>query len=162
MPKLGSIWVDDHITDAIRDDRLVVFAGAGVSMGPPGNLPDFLKLANDVAAGTGLAPTKNEPIDRFLGRLAHTGVDVHQRAAQLLSSPTSEPTGLHADLLRLFRDPDRVRLVTTNFDQHFEAAAQTVFGRCPETFRAPALPLRRDFRGLVHVHGALTHPPRWY
>ncbi len=158
MPNLGPLQINDRILDAIRDDRLVVFAGAGVSMGEPANLPNFVKLANDIAAGTGLALQEQEPVDRFLGQLEHKGVKVHQLAAQLLSNPTSSPTELHLDLMRLFRSPDCVRLVTTNFDRHFETAAQTVFGTCPETFRAPALPLGRDFRGLVHVHGALTHP----
>lgn len=158
MPKLGPIWIDDRILDAIRDDRLVVFAGAGVSMGPPANLPDFVELANYVAVGTGLVLTEKEPIDRFLGRLAHKGVDVRQRAAQRLSDPVSTPTALHLDLMRLFRKPDRVRLVTTNFDLHFQTASQTVFAQCPDVFRAPALPLGRDFHGLVHVHGAVTHP----
>ncbi len=155
MPKLGPIQIDDRILDAIRDDRLVIFAGAGVSMGPPADLPDFVTLANAIAAGTGLVRAENEPIDRFLGRLE---VKVHQRAAQQLSNPASLPTALHLDLMRLFRCSDRVRLVTTNFDLHFEAAAQSVFGTYPEVFHAPALPLGRDFRGLVHVHGAITHP----
>lgn len=159
MPKLGPIWIDDRILDAIRDDRLVVFAGAGVSMGPPANLPDFVKLAKDIAAGTGLVLTEMEPIDRFLGLLAHKGVEVHQRAAHRLSDPESAPTALHLNLMRLFSKPDRVRLVTTNFDLHFQTASQTVFGQCPRAFCAPALPLGGDFRGLVHVHGALTHPP---
>ena len=39
--KLGAIDFDDRILDALRDDKLVVFAGAGVSMGPPSNLPNF-------------------------------------------------------------------------------------------------------------------------
>lgn len=159
MPKLGPIWIDDRILDAIRDDRLVVFAGAGVSMGPPANLPDFVKLAKDIAAGTGLVLTEMEPIDRFLGLLAHQGVEVHQRAAHRLSDPESAPTALHLNLMRLLSKPDRVRLVTTNFDLHFQTASQTVFGQCPRAFCAPALPLGGDFRGLVHVHGALTHPP---
>lgn len=158
MPKLGSLQIDNSILDAIRDDRLVIFAGAGVSMGPPANLPDFVKLANSIAVGTGLEQAMGESIDRFLGRLAHKGIKVHQLAAQQLSKPASTPTSLHLDLLRLFRSHDRVRIVTTNFDLHFEAAAQTIFDKCPEIFRAPALPLGRDFRGLVHVHGALTHP----
>lgn len=162
MPKLGPIQIDNSILDAIRDDRLVIFAGAGVSMGPPANLPDFGKLANDIAAGTSLVRAEKEPVDRFLGRLKHTGVEVHQRAKQRLSNPTSPvsaPTALHFDLTRLYRNPESLRLVTTNFDLHFEAAAQTIFGRCPDVYRAPALPLGRYFRGLVHVHGALTHPP---
>lgn len=158
MSKLGPIHVDDSILDAIRDDRLVVFAGAGVSMGSPANLPSFSKLAEDVAAGTGVARTDKEPFDRFLGRLAHKKVKVHQLAAQRLSDSVSTPTALHLDLIRLFRKADCVRLVTTNFDLHFETAAQKIFEQSAAVFRAPALPLGRDFRGLVHVHGALTHP----
>lgn len=157
MPKLGSLQIDDGILDAIRDDRLVIFAGAGVSMGSPANLPDFPTLANDIAVSTGVPREENEPVDRFLGRLAHKGIKVHQLAAQHLSKQ-GNPTPLHLDLLRLYRSTDRVRIVTTNFDLHFETAAQTVFNKCPEVFRSPALPLGRDFRGLVHVHGALTHP----
>ena len=44
MTKLGTIEFDDCILDALRDDRLVVFAGAGVSMGPPSNLASFWEL----------------------------------------------------------------------------------------------------------------------
>ena len=29
---------------------------------------------------------------------------------------------------------------------------------CPEVLRAPALPLGNDFNGIVHVHGAISHP----
>lgn len=153
MTKLGAIEFDDRILDALRDDKLVVFAGAGVSMGPPSNLASFWKLTSDIAQGTGLEPT--EPLDRFLGQLHHRKVAVHERAAQLLSPAGSAPNTLHQDLLRLFRTVERVRLVTTNFDLHFETAASTLFGSTPEVYRAPALPLGYDFTGIVHVHGAL-------
>lgn len=153
MTKLGAIEFDDCILDALRDDRLVVFAGAGVSMGPPSNLASFWKLTCDIAQGTGLAPT--EPLDRFLGQLHHRKMAVHERAAQLLSPEGSSPNALHHDLLRLFRTVDRVRLVTTNFDLHFETAANALFGAVPDVYHAPALPLGYDFSGIVHVHGAL-------
>lgn len=153
MTKLGAIEFDDCILDALRDDRLVVFAGAGVSMGPPSNLASFWKLSSDIAQGTGLVPS--EPLDRFLGQLHHRNVAVHERAAQLLSPAGSAPNALHHDLLRLFRTADRVRLVTTNFDLHFESAANTLFGAVPDVYRAPALPIGYDFSGIVHVHGAL-------
>ena len=158
MLKLGPIHVNNNILDAIRNEQLVIFAGAGVSMGSPAHLPDFNKLANKIAEGSGLIIEENEPIDRFLGRLAHIGVKVSQRAIQLLSNPESAPTALHLSLMRLFRHSESVRLVTTNFDLHFETAAQNIFGRELDVFSAPALPLGRDFRGLVHVHGKLTHP----
>lgn len=153
MTRLGAIEFDDRILDALRDDRLIVFAGAGVSMGEPANLPSFSKLASDIAQGTGREPGKL--LDRFLGQLHHDGVAVHERAAQLLSPAESTPNGLHVDLLRLFRTADRVRLVTTNFDLHFESAASNLFGTVPEVYGAPALPRGHDFAGIVHLHGAL-------
>lgn len=153
MTKLGPIIFDDSILDALRDDRLVVFAGAGVSMGPPSSLASFWKLTCDIAQGTGLVPS--EPLDRFLGELNHRKVAVHERAANFLSPVGSAPNVLHHDLLRVFQTVDRVRLVTTNFDQHFETAANAIFGASPVVYRAPALPLGYDFSGIVHVHGAL-------
>lgn len=153
MTKLGAINFDDCILDALRDDQLIVFAGAGVSMGPPSNLSDFWRLAGDIAQGTGSTPS--EPLDRFLGQLQHSKVAVHERAAQLLSPPESFPNVLHYDLLRMFQTAERVKLVTTNFDLHFETAANELFGTDLETYRAPALPLGYDFSGIVHIHGAL-------
>lgn len=155
MTKLANVHFDDCVLDALRNDKLVVFAGAGVSMGPPSNLASFWQLASDVAQNTGLAPA--EPLDRFLGQLQHRGVAVHERAAQLLSPEGSAPNALHIDLLRLFSTVGRIRLVTTNFDLHFETAAETLFGSVPEVYRAPALPLGYDFTGIVYVHGALPH-----
>jgi SIR2-like domain len=50
-----------------------------------------------------------------------------------------------------------VRLVTTNFDNHFAAAAAEMWaGENPEIFAAPALPIGGDFLGLVHLHGSVT------
>jgi hypothetical protein len=153
MTKLGPIDFDDCILDALRDDRLVVFAGAGVSKGPPSDLDSFWELTCHIARSTGLEPS--EPLDRFLGHLHHRKVAVHERAAKLLSPAASAPNALHHDLLRLFQTADRIKLVTTNFDLHFETAANALFGAVPDVHRAPALPLGYDFSGIVHVHGAL-------
>lgn len=153
MTKLGTIEFDDRILDALRDNQLVVFAGAGVSMGHPSNLASFWKLACDIALGTNFKPF--EPLDRFLGQLHHHNIAVHERAAKFLSPTRSTPNELHYDLIRMFRTADCVRLVTTNFDLHFEAAAHAIFGTAPDVYRAPALPLGYNFSGIVHVHGAL-------
>lgn len=157
MPRLGNLEFDERILDAIKAGRLVVFAGAGVSMGPPSSLASFWKLAEKIARGTGLTP--EAPLDRFLGVLQHRGVAVNDRAAELLSPQGSAPTELHRSLIRLFGTADRVKLVTTNFDLHFETAAHEAFGTCPDVYRAPALPLGYNFNGIVHVHGALSHTP---
>lgn len=155
MPRLGNLNFDYQILEAIRDGRFVVFAGAGVSMGPPSNLDSFWTLAEKVARGTGSTP--EDPLDRFLGVLQHKGVAVHARAVDLLSPPGSAPTALHRDLIRLFGSADRIKVVTTNFDLHFETAANAIFNLEPAVYRAPALPLGYDFQGIVHVHGALPH-----
>ena len=40
---INNIDFPNHIIDAIRNDKLVVFAGAGVSRGKPTSLPDLIK-----------------------------------------------------------------------------------------------------------------------
>ena len=156
--KIAGIDFPSPLLSALRNGELVIFAGAGVSMGKPACLPSFKELAEKIAQGTGEVLQKEEPEDRFLGRLHNKGVKVHERAVQELSRNNPKPTDLHRDLLRLYqKNGEQVRVVTTNFDLLFEAAAQDVFGAVPEVFRAPALPLGRDFNGIVHVHGALSH-----
>lgn len=156
--KITGIEFPEPLCTALRDGKLVVFAGAGVSMGNPANLPNFKDLASAIALGTGLLLEDPEPVDRFLGRLQHQKVDVHARAAEELSKDNPHPTELHRDLLRLCSDAGQIRIVTTNFDLLFEQAAKDVFNFRPEVFRAPALPLGRSFNGIVHIHGSVSHP----
>ena len=136
----------------------MVFAGAGVSMGPPAGLPDFRRLAEQVAEGTGQSIGNGETEDRFLGRLKDRGADVRQKAAEILQRNNPEPTTLHQNLLRLFSQPGDVRIVTTNFDDLFGRAALGQFNSSPELFKAPALPLGNRFRGIVHLHGSVNEP----
>ena len=163
--KLGEIDFPSKLIEAIRDGELVVFAGAGVSMGAPANLPDFGALADKIAEGTGEMRGEGEEIDQFLGRLSkdfdsdEDGVKVHKIAADVLKKGDPKPSSLHLDILRLFRGNTRkTRLVTTNFDLLFEIAAYDVFDPRPSVFSAPALPRGSDFTGIVHVHGDIGDP----
>ncbi len=156
--KIAEIEFPDPLSAALRNGKLVIFAGAGVSMGEPACLPDFEGLADRIAAGTGQTKQDAEPVDRFLGTLQHAGVEVHALAAEALSRGNLRPTELHRDLLRLSSGVGQVRVVTTNFDQLFEQASKDVLDSSPEVFRAPALPLGNDFQGIVHVHGEVSHP----
>ena len=146
------------LLNALRDGELVIFAGAGVSMGEPACLPNFKHLAQMIAQEGVQELQDGEEIDRFLGRLQHGDVKVHERAAEVLSRDGLEPTELHRNLLRLYPDAGPVHVVTTNFDLLFERATEEVFGSVPEGFRAPALPLGRQFNGIVHLHGAVSTP----
>ena len=158
MAKFGSLNINDTILKALRDNRLVVFAGAGVSMGNPSGLPSFVELAKEISKGTGIHLDKKEPVDRFLGNLQYKGIDIKERAVEILTRPNSKPNSLHYDLLRLFRTKENIRLVTTNFDHHFETAACDLFGELPAVYRAPALPLGYDFDGIIYIHGSVTKP----
>ena len=156
--RIGGVNFPEALLKALRDGRLVVFAGAGVSMGPPANLPDFRELARQVAEGTGLSIGEFEQEDRFLGRLEEYGTAVHQIAVQHLLRNSPEPTELHRSLLRLYRRTEDIRLVTTNFDLLFEEAANNLFNLGPKIFHAPVLPLGERFQGLVHIHGSVNEP----
>ena len=158
----SEIRFPEALRAALRNDELVVFAGAGVSIGSPACLPDFRTLADSIAEVSGKARHDGETDDAFLGRLDNAGVQVHARAARLLQKnrygkPPS-PTNLHRDLVRLYPEPDEVRIVTTNFDPLLGDAARALFSDPPDLFRAPALPLGRAFNGIVHVHGCLDRP----
>ena len=156
--KIAGIDFPGALLNALRDGELVVFAGAGVSMGEPACLPSFKNLAKTIAKGTGKTLHCRDPIDRFLGELQHEGVKVHERAAEILSRNGLEPTELHRNLLKLYSGVEQIRVVTTNFDLLFEQAAENLFGNVLEVFRAPALPLGRQFNGIVHLHGAVSTP----
>lgn len=155
--KIASIDFPDAVLAALRDGNLVIFAGAGVSRGEPACLPDFADLARKIAEATGESFDKKESPERFLGRLEHSGVKVHERAEDMLAQYDSRPTDMHVDLLRLSPNARSVRIVTTNFDRLFEQAAKDVLESIPTVYQAPALPLGRDFNGIVHVHGAVGH-----
>jgi hypothetical protein len=158
MQLTSSLTLPDELERARVDGNLVVFAGAGVSMGHPANLPDFLRLAKEITQPTRpLSARDKSALDRYLGRAERkSGILVQERARDILGNALSSHTPVHEYLLGLFESADRVRLITTNFDLHFSGAADQVFGLSRvRRYVGPALPPGRDFRGIVQLHGAL-------
>ncbi len=45
---LGGITIPEPLLTAYEEGRLVIFTGAGISMGPPSNLPNFMGLAEQI------------------------------------------------------------------------------------------------------------------
>lgn len=156
--KFGKVDFPKPLLDDLRDNKLVVFAGAGVSMGKPSCLPNFESLTRQIADGTGITKCKSENHEQFLGRLKDGGTNVHEIAKNVLSREGLKYAPLHKDLLRLYRKDQSIRLVTTNFDLLFEKAAKGIFDNGLQVFCAPALPLGRNFNGLIHVHGSVRQP----
>lgn len=151
-----TLTIPDDLEAARAAGELVIFAGAGVSVPPPSNLPNFVQLAKEI--GEPLIPLSKQyeaSLDRYLGRAALAGLDVQARARQLLSAGGSH-TAMHEHLLALFGGPDRLRLVTTNFDTHFSTALAALYPRSKvRTYVGPALPPGQHFRGVAQLHGSL-------
>ncbi len=149
----GRIKIPATLYESLKLGECVIFAGAGVSMGPPANYPNFQDLVRKIANGSIPTDLRNKPFDHILGRLEDRGLLVHELARDILSDASSSPNEIHKDILRLFHN-QRVRIVTTNFDQHFTNAANEIgLGSLP-IYSSPALPMGNSFDGIVHLHGS--------
>jgi hypothetical protein len=136
---------------------LLVFAGAGVSMGAPSDLPNFVRLAEQILKRA-LSDDEASRLDNTLGVSGMSQEALELECRRILDRPGSAPTGLHTGILGLFTGPDTVRVVTTNYDKHFTTAAVRAFPEPVREYVGPALPLGRDFSGIVHLHGSLDAP----
>lgn len=154
------IDIPKELNDALAAGKLVVFAGAGVSMQPPHGFRPFDQLV--LSIGENVDPSgkckglmgNGESCEAALGRLADVG-DVHEACASQLKDATC--SDLHKNILRLFGRVDDIRMVTTNFDKRFEKAASEIDAK-PRVYVAPALPKGGSFKGIVHLHGCIDWP----
>lgn len=167
MPKFvkaGPV-VPDELVQSLEDDRVVIFCGAGISIGA--GLPSYEGLVEycyDELAET--LPHKKAPEwlwpDRMLSSLEGKFGRAQVRDAVrkcLSAAPTS--LDMHKAILRLakLRRDTGFRLVTTNFDTLFEQArAEWQFGR--DLHSGPILPIPRNdkamtWRSVVYLHGRL-------
>ena len=154
----NGVRLPDELRIALDEDQLVVFAGAGISMPPPSNLPLFNGLVSQISGG---ATVEAGLEDRCLGKLAREReTNVHAAAVNIVYGEHTAPTVLHREILRLFGSAEKVRLVTTNFDDHFSTTARKLFRKDRlREFCAPALPLGDNFSGLVYLHGSARIDP---
>jgi hypothetical protein len=149
------VEIDDSLVGALRDGKLVIFAGAGISMGAPTKLPSFDQLAGELGAAAKVDRHDHELVERYLGRIADSGFPLHEQTSARIEK-ASAPNRLHEALVELARVGKRVRIVTTNFDLHLSQCAEKILG--PDSlleYFAPALPLGDDFEGIVYLHGAI-------
>lgn len=160
----GGVTLPRVVEDAFAANELVFFCGAGVSSAPPSELPGFRGLARDVATGLGhpdLVPKdRTIPVqfDVVMGKLNEISGDIHNRVSSRLKVAVT-PNDYHRDIWQIARAQGNTpRLVTTNFDLLFEAAAAEL--SIPTSpYVAPTLPLGDDFSDLVHLHGVVDPPP---
>lgn len=160
--------IPDALLQAHEEGRVVFFCGAGISY--PAGLPGFKGLVREIYRRNGTTPSDIERAaldrDHFDGtldllerRLPGQRLAVRRALAQTLkpSLRLKGATGSHAALLRLAHNRDgALRLVTTNFDRVFHAAAKRT-GQPFQAYTAPMLPIPKSSRwnGLVYLHGLL-------
>lgn len=149
----GGVVIPSGLSNALENGELVVFVGAGASVDPPSSLPLFNGLTEEVLrlAQSSDTPDPDGRYDVQLGDLEDDGFDVCQAVRTVIGAAGSSPNRWHRAIVELWDTRDSVRVVTTNYDQHIEALA----GQQSDVWVSPALPLGRDFAGVVHLHGSL-------
>lgn len=166
--QFGGVSIPDSVFEAALSSNLVIFAGAGVSVSPPVNLPLFNSLVDQIKSAVDPGnflrerkhklvkknPIYTETPEQYLSYLEHEGKNI-RRACSVLVDPHGQFTDLHTNILRLLDTNCHVRLVTTNFDNCFENSME-VLGCETKVFASPALPLGKGINGVVHLHGVYS------
>lgn len=153
---ISGIDFPEELTKAIKQNKLVVFVGAGVSVGKPTNLPSFTELVHYIAEETEFSfDEKINQHDSFLGKLEHHGIDVKRKTSEYLISKKAKPNELHKSIINLFGTKYSIRVVTTNYDHMLENVLKK---KSFSIYNTPALPLGNDFEGIVHIHGNQSDP----
>src|SRR6266508_4290965 len=155
---LGGVEIPNTLIEARLDGRLVIFAGAGVSVPRPSGIPTFDDMVATIQEESGQPRRKSEPLDAFLGRVNASGYRVHERVERIIRSAGSE-NALHRAIVGLFGEPAHLRVVTTNFDRLLTRAAEGRWSPVVQEYVAPALPLGEDAKGIVYLHGAVGDDP---
>lgn len=157
MRLTNDVDIPNDLLAAARDGRLVLFVGAGVSISAPSSLPLYDGLARSIARALGEEYDDTLTPDRFLGQLMQTHPLVKDQVRAITGSAQSLPNDNHRALARLVTAAG-APIVTTNYDQHIETAASETALDLGEAYSGPALPLGREVRGLVHLHGSVSRP----
>lgn len=168
--------IPDALMQAHEDGRVVFFCGAGISY--PAGLPGFKGLVDEIYRRCDTAHSESEYVAEHIAYIAErydATLDLLERrlpgrrtAMRRALADALTPnlrrhgaTSTHSALLRLGRNQDGVlRLVTTNFDRVFHAAAR----RTSQAFQphcAPMIPIPKNSRwnGVVYLHGLLPEKP---
>ncbi|MCD9122401.1 anti-phage defense-associated sirtuin Dsr1 [Cupriavidus sp. UGS-1] len=160
--------IPNALLQAHEEGRVVFFCGAGISY--PAGLPGFKGLVEEIYRlnGTPLSDIERQSfdlgqfdatLDQLERRLPGQRLAVRRALAQALKPRLRRKgaTDTHAALLRLARSREgSLRLVSTNFDRVFHAAAKRS-GQAFDSYAAPMLPIPKNSRwnGLVFLHGLL-------
>lgn len=152
---IKNIEYPELLVEAIKNDKLVIFCGAGVSMSEPTDLPSFNELSDKIAELTNQEKRNDESDEQYLGRVENLGHDVHSEVCNILSATQTQPNTNHETLIDFFKKD--IRIVTTNYDIMLESILEKK-ERKTNIYSYPALPYGDKFNGIVHLHGEVNNP----
>ena len=159
--------IPDSVRQALDEDRLVIFCGAGISMsvrdGVPG-LPSFSGLVLNVRDRLRATFNHDEDVaykEKQYDRVLHL-LEARFDRNEVRKIVTEELTvkidfEIHKSLIDLAKLKDGgVRMVTTNFDHLFDEAIASLGVQVPADV-SPLLPVPKAHRwqSLVYIHGKI-------
>ena len=158
--------IPEEALNALRDNRLVLFCGAGISTAT--GLPNFFNLVKSTYGELGQGAEFEElkgriPLDKLLQKLEEkltSPAVMREKVIEILSKdvPKGGSLDVHKALLDLSRiDFGKYRLITTNFDNRFDEAAK-ILGVNPDIKVAPSLPVpsQSEWKSIAYLHGKIT------
>lgn len=134
----------EDIRAAIKDGKLIIFVGAGVSMNS--GLPSWKKLLEPMIQEMGLSNEEHDYLKIAQMYYNERGkVQYFEKIDQQLNTQLKEPNSIHNAIFRL----EPVHIVTTNYDTLLEEAAKK-----NDKFYAPVicnedLPEKRNKKELI-------------
>lgn len=150
--------IPNELLQAARSKNLVLFIGAGVSCNSPSKLPLFDGLVRQVAENLGEEYIETESPDSHLGDIESRHPSVKQLVHSIISDESSLPNSTHRAIARLASTTGG-RVVSTNYDEHVTTVAEEESIYLGRQYFAPALPLGRDFNGVIYLHGSVSEIP---
>ncbi len=154
--------IPNEIIQALEEDKLILFCGAGISM--PAGLPSFKGLLDQVCNNLDIEKNKieekeynNENYDRVFGLIEQDNrfgrEHVRKEIINMLEIPSKPYLDYHKALIKIATtQAGNVRLITTNFDLLFKEIIPNL-----PTAAAPMLPIPKPnkWNSLVYLHGVI-------
>ena len=150
---IAGIGIPLKLVDAANKNELVIFAGAGVSS--PG-IPVFEKVVEEALEKVKHKHDKIASLPERLDRVQRDRTKVKQLVANVISEYQKKSRSQnHQTLLNFFKNKDKIRIVTTNYDSNFYEAAQALKLEGLQQYCQPNLPFGDEFKGIVYLHGRI-------
>jgi hypothetical protein len=160
---ISDIDLNIELFNAAQNNKLVIFAGTGVSI--DSDIPNFQDLTDKILSDSS---NKYDEKDEK-GNYRFTSSERLERAEQIdnlkIRSITKEiiknsDNGVlknHESLLKFFGKDNQIRIVTTNFDLNFRRASEKLKIKKDKRreYIQPELPIGELFEGIVYLHGSI-------